>query len=126
MDQQNAFSYTYSAPENQEVLRIRKKYLPQEETKLEDLKRLDQLVHRSGTIQALCVGVISCLIFGTGMCFSMKVLGDALWLGILLGIVGTAGMLAAFPVYRKYFNQAKAQYAPRILQLTAEITGEIL
>ena len=100
MDQQNAFSYTYSAPENQEVLRIRKKYLPQEETKLDELKRLDQLVHRSGTIQALCVGVISCLIFGTGMCFSMKVLGDALWLGILLGIVGTAGMLAALEAGR--------------------------
>ena len=37
----NAFSYTYSAPENQEVLSIRKKYLPREETKLEELKRLD-------------------------------------------------------------------------------------
>ena len=37
MEQQNGFSYTYSAPENQEVLNIRKKYLPQEESKLEEL-----------------------------------------------------------------------------------------
>lgn len=31
------FSYTYSAPENQEVLRIRDKYLPREESKLADV-----------------------------------------------------------------------------------------
>ena len=37
---ENAFSYTYSASENQEVLRIRQKSLPKEKTKLEDLKRL--------------------------------------------------------------------------------------
>ena len=126
MDQQAAFSYTYSAPEHQEVLRIRNKYLPQEETKFDELKRLDQLVQHAGIAQGLCVGVISCLIFGVGLCFSMKVLGDALWLGLLLGLIGTAGMLAAFPVYRKLCSQAKARYAPRILQLTAELTGEIL
>lgn len=126
MDQENAFSYTYSALENQEVLHIRSKYLPKEESKFDELKRLDQLVQRSGIAQSLCVGVISCLIFGLGMCLSMKVLGNAFWLGILLGLVGATGMLAAFPVYQKCFKRAKAQHAPRILQLTAEITGEIL
>ena len=34
MMQENVFSYTYSAPKNQEVLDIRKKYLPQQERKL--------------------------------------------------------------------------------------------
>ena len=53
---ENAFSYTYSAPEKQEVLNIRKKYLPREETKLEELKRLDSLVQNSGVTQSLCSG----------------------------------------------------------------------
>ena len=125
MSNENTFSYTYSAKENQEVLNIRKKYLPQEESKLEELKRLDSLVQASGIAEALGAGIGGCLIFGLGMCLAMEVIGHAIWLGILLGLVGTVGMLAAFPVYRKLFAKAKAKYAPRILELTAELTGEI-
>ena len=63
----NAFSYTYSTSCNQEVLNIRKKYLPREETKLEELKRFDRTVQNSGVMEALIVGVVGCLIFGGGM-----------------------------------------------------------
>lgn len=120
---ENTFQYTYSAPENQEVLNIRKKYMPHEETKLEELKRLDNLVQNSGVMESLIVGIGGCLVFGLGMCFAMKVIGDCLWLGILLGLIGTVGMLFAYPVYRKFFEKAKSRYAPRILELTAELTG---
>ena len=109
---ENAFSYTYSASENQEVLRIRKKYLPKEETKLEELKRLDSLVHSSGVIQGLCAGIGGCLVFGLGLCLAMEVIGHMIWLGVILGLVGTAGMLAAFPIYRKIFHKAKSQHSP--------------
>lgn len=40
---QETFTYSYSAKRNSEVLEIRKKYLPQEESKLEELKRLDKI-----------------------------------------------------------------------------------
>lgn len=122
---ENMFHYTYSAKENQEVLNIRKKYLPQEETKLDELKRLDSLVQNAGIIESLILGVGGCLVFGFGMCLAMKVIGNAVWMGILLGIVGTAGMLTAYPIYRKCFTKAKTQYAPRILELTDELTGNI-
>lgn len=125
MSQENTFQYTYSATENQEVLSIRKKYLPQQESKLEELKRLDNLVQNSGSVESLCVGIGSCLVFGLGMCLSMEVIGHMAWLGMILGLTGMAGMLAAFPVYRKLFNKAKEQYGPRILQLAAELTGEV-
>ena len=36
-----AFQYTYSAAEQEEVKRIRSKYLPKEENKLDRLRRLD-------------------------------------------------------------------------------------
>ena len=36
MNQENTFSYEYSAKENKEIQEIRKKYLPQSESKLED------------------------------------------------------------------------------------------
>lgn len=109
---ENAFSYTYSAACNQEVLNIRKKYLPQEETKLEELKRLDHLVQNSGVTESLCAGIGGCLIFGLGLCLAMEVIGHIIWLGVILGLIGAFGMLAAFPVYRKCFNKAKAQYTP--------------
>ena len=122
---ENAFSYTYSATCNQEVLSIRKKYLPREETKLEELKRLDSLVQNSGVTQSLCAGIGGCLVFGLGLCLAMEVIGQMIWLGVILGLVGTVGMLAAFPVYRKYFNKAKAQHTPRILELAAELSGQV-
>ena len=122
---ENAFSYTYSATCNQEVLNIRKKYLLREETKLEELKRLDSLVQNSGVTQSLCAGMVGCLVFGLGLCLAMEVIGQMIWLGVILGLVGTVGMLAAFPVYRKYFNKAKAQHTPRILELVAQLSGQI-
>ena len=120
MNSENAFQYTYSAPRNQEILDIRKKYLPPEETKLEETLRLDHLVQTAGTLESLCVGIGGCMVFGFGMCLALEVLGHIKWLGILLGLAGCFGMLAAYPVYRKAFAKAKAQYAPRILELTAE------
>ena len=109
---ENVFSYTYSAPEHQEVLDIRQKYLPKEETKLEELKRLDHLVHSSGVKEGLCSGIGGCLIFGLGLCLAMEVIGQMIWLGVILGTIGAAGMLAAIPVYRRFFNKAKAQHTP--------------
>ena len=123
---ENAFSYTYSATCNQEVLNIRKKYLPRGETKLEELKRLDRLVQNSGVTESLCAGIGGCLVFGLGLCLAMEVIGHMIWLGVILGLIGTAGMLAAFPVYRKFFNKAKAQHTPRILELAAQLSGQIL
>jgi len=125
MNNENTFSYTYSAKENQEVLNIRKKYLPQEESKLEELKRLDNLVQSSGVMEALCAGIGGALIFGLGMCLAMEVIGQMIWLGVVLGLIGMAGMFFAYPVYRKLFEKAKKQYAPRILQLAEELSGNL-
>ena len=122
---EKAFSYTYSVTCNQEVLNIRKKYLPREETKLEELKRLDSLVQNSGVTESLCAGMVGCLIFGLGLCLAMEVIGQMIWLGVILGFVGAVGMLVAFPVYRRFFNKAKAQHTPRILELAAELSGQV-
>ena len=123
MRNENTFSYTYSAAENQEVLNIRKKYMPQEETKLEELKRLDNLVQTSGMVESLCAGIGGTLVLGLGMCLAMEVIGHMIWLGVVLGLIGMAGMFFAYPVYRKFFTRAKEQHAPRILQLTEELSG---
>ena len=123
MDPKEDFSYTYSAPVNQEVLNIRRKYLPQEETKLEELKRLDRSVQSSGVMEALIVGMSGCLVFGVGMCFGLGVFGSVTWPAAIFGLVGTVGMLFAYPINRKCYNKAKNRHLSRILELTAELTG---
>ena len=55
----------------------------------------------------------------------MEVIGQMIWLGVILSLVGAVGMLGAFPVYRKFFNKAKAQHTPRILELVAELSGQV-
>lgn len=125
MNQDTTFIYRYSAKENKEVQEIRQKYLPREESKFEELKRLDYMVQNSGMMESLCAGIGGALVFGLGMCLAMQVIGGGAFLiavGVLLGIVGMGGMLAAYPVYRKVFDKTKQKLAPRILELTAELS----
>ena len=125
---ENTFSYQYSAKENAEVQAIRKKYLPRSESKLEELKRLDEAVQTSGMVESLCAGIGGLLMFGLGMCLAMQVIGSGLVMmvvGILIGIIGIVGMLIAYPVYRKVLAATKEKYAPRILQLAEELSGNI-
>ena len=127
MNQETTFIYKYSAKENQEIQEIRSKYLPREESKLEELKRLDHTVQSSGIIESLCAGIGGVLIFGLGLCLAMQVIGSGVLtvvLGVLLGVVGTVGMLVAYPIYRKVFGKTKERLVPRILELTAELSGE--
>ena len=125
MNQDTTFIYRYSAKENKEVQEIRQKYLPREESKFEELKRLDYTVQNSGMMESLCAGIGGALVFGLGMCLAMQVIGSGvilIALGVLLGIIGMGGMLAAYPVYRKVFDKTKQKLAPRILELTSELS----
>jgi len=116
------FTYKYSAAENKEVQEIRKKYLPQEENKLEELRRLDNMVQNSGVMSSLIVGIAGFLLFGTSACMIAEVIGGGLVLGILLAIPSVAALLAAYPVYRKVAEKTKEKHTPRILQLIGELS----
>ena len=120
MENEILFQYTYSASQNREVLQIRDAYLPRNETKLEELIRLDSMVQTSGTTEALCAGIGGCQILGLGLYLSMK---NAMC--ILLGLAGLAGILLAYPVHRNAIKEAKKKYAPRILELAAELSNPI-
>ena len=123
MNNDSVFRYSYSAKQNEEVQAIRNKYLPQPESKLDELKRLDQLVNNAGMAQALAIGILGCLVFGLGMCFAMQVIGHSIALGAFLGLWGIVTMTSAYPVYRIYFRKAKETYRSRILELAAELSN---
>ena len=68
MENKETFSYTYSAKQQEEIKKIREKYLPKEANKMEQLRRLDESVTRKGTVFSLVVGIIGTLVLGVGMC----------------------------------------------------------
>ena len=73
---------------------IAKDYAPKESSKLVALKKLDNKAKLPATIFTYSCGIISALVFGTGMCLAMQVIGSGIGgmiLGIIIGIVGLIG-----------------------------------
>lgn len=122
MDNNEKFEYTYSAKQQAELETIRKKYLPEEETKMDKLRRLDKSVTRQGTIISFIIGIVGTLIMGIGMCMCLE--WQQFVLGIILGALGIAILAAAYPVFNKITQKQKEKIAPEILRLTEEIERE--
>ena len=125
MNGDSVFRYSYSAKQNEEVQAIRSKYISQPESKLDELKRLDRCVHSAGVAQSLAIGVAGCLLFGLGLCLAMQVIGESTAMGAFIGVWGMAVMMAAYPVYRACLRKTKAKHQPRILELAAQLCGEV-
>ncbi|MBQ8724523.1 MAG: hypothetical protein IJY74_02475, partial [Oscillospiraceae bacterium] len=64
MENKETFSYTYSAKQQEEIQKIRKKYVPKEADKMEYLRRLDASVAQKSTVISLAAGIIGALILG--------------------------------------------------------------
>ncbi len=133
MEQKETFTYTYSAAQQEEIAAIRKKYAvdtqPAEVDKMEQLRKLDAGVTQKAMIAALTVGILGALIMGTGMSLIMTDLGAKLGMtsvmipGIIIGIIGMAGVIAAYPLYQLALKKQRAKVAPQILKLTDELSN---
>lgn len=126
MENKEGFSFTYSAAQQQEVADIRKKYLPKEEDKMEQLRKLHAVPTQKAQAASLAVGVIGALIMGTGMSLAMTDIGSALGslamvIGIAIGIVGMALVALAYPLYNRVLKKQREKIAPQILRLTDEL-----
>ena len=126
VNQESSFNYTYSAAQRQEVEHIRKKYLPKEEDKMEQLRRLHYSASRKARSSSITVGVIGALIMGTGMSLVMTELGNlvgglALVAGIAVGLTGMALVACAWPVYKSVLKKERERIAPEVLRLTEEL-----
>ncbi len=132
MEEKEIFTYTYSAAQQEEIAAIRKKYAsdprPAEMDKMAALRKLDAAVTNKATMSALCLGILSALVMGTGMSLIMTDLGAILGIasplipGIGIGVLGMAGVIAAYPLYQRVLKKERKKAAPQILQLTEELT----
>ena len=118
---EDSFSYTYSAKQQQEILEIRKKYLPAEEDKMARIRKLDASVTRKGTLVSVSMGIVGCLLLGAGMSCSMVFAGAWFLPGIVLGLIGIVTMAVAYPVFTHIMRKERARIAQQILELTDEL-----
>lgn len=103
-------------------------YAPKDDFKVITLRKLDARAKLPATVFTYTVGVTSALIAGVGMCLSMNVIGNgssiSFVLGVIIGLVGLAGMGLNYPVYKKILAKGKQKHAFEIMELAKEITEE--
>ena len=129
--EQNGFTYTYSAKEQSELKRIRDKYTAptEEEDKMARLRRLDASVTNTAQAVALVFGIMGTLILGFGMSLIMTELGEilgsyrdlAMVIGIISGVIGGVLASLAYPVYNAIVKAKRKKLAPEIIRLTDEL-----
>lgn len=121
-EDKNSFHYSYSAAQQKEIEKIREKYLPPKEDKMEQLRRLDQRVTQKGIIAGITAGIIGSLILGIGMCCCMVWQGIWFIPGIFIGLIGIAGICLAYPLHNRVIKKQREKIAPEMIRLTNELT----
>jgi hypothetical protein len=129
MEENNTFNYSYSAEEQAEIEKIKSKYMPKTEDKMEKLRRLDESVTSMATTWSLVLGVTGTIVMGAGMSLTMTDLYKALSMsptaamvvGIILGLIGMGVAAVAYPVYNLVLERMRKKIAPEILLLAEEL-----
>ena len=129
MENKEGFEFTYSAKEQEEIKRIRKKYAApaEEEDKMAQLRRLDAGVYSKATTAALVIGIIGALVMGLGMSIVMTDIGAALGtilamiVGVGIGVIGIVLICLAYPMYTRTLKKEREKIAPEIIRLTDEL-----
>lgn len=110
-----------NANEQEYVEQILKQYGEKTTTKMDELKSLDRKVRRPAEIFAYSFGVAGALVLGVGMCLAMKVIGNIMPLGIVVGVLGIAMVSVNYLIYKGILNKRKKKYSEKVLRLSEEI-----
>lgn len=101
-------------------------YAPKDTSNVVALRKLDAKAKLPATIFTYSVGILSALIFGTGMCLAMGQIGNgttgSFVLGIVIGVLGMVGMGINYPIYKRILESGKKKYAFEIIELAKEIS----
>lgn len=90
-------------------------YAPKDTSKVVALRKLDAKAKRPANVTAYTLGIVAALVMGVGMCLSM---------GVILGVLGIAGMAVNYPIYKRLLDQGKEKYAYEIMELANQISGQ--
>lgn len=126
MNDKETFKMDYSASQQEEIIKIRKKYVETEENKMETLRALDAKVSNKATVSAMTMGIIGVLLMGIGMSLIMsdfgKLLGDyAMPVGIVIGLLGIVIAACTYTLHKHILEKERKKAAPQIIKLTDEL-----
>lgn len=103
-------------------------YSKKSASKVVALKKLDRKAKTPAQVFAYTFGILCALVAGTGMCLSMGVIGSGTAvftaLGIVVGVLGFAGMAVNYPIFKHILQSSKEKYAGDIIRLANEIAAE--
>ena len=122
MKNSETFEFTYSATQQEEIEKIRNKYLPKQESKMDQLIKLDKQAEVPGQIASIVAGVIGLLLLGVGMCCTMVWADTVFVIGIVVGVLGITVLSAAYPLYKKITRKQREKIAGQILALSEELS----
>lgn len=115
----NSFTYSYSAKQQKEINEIRNKYTPKKTDKIDLIRKLDNQVTQKATAYSLISGIVGALILGTGM--SCCMVWNKNLIGIIIGILGIILISISYPLYNLTLKRERNRIAPQILKLTDEV-----
>ena len=99
--------------------KIASEYAPKKTNKVVALKKLDRKAKQTAEIFSFTFGIVSALVMGTGMCYSMGVIGEnnttSMIIGIIIGLIGIFGVSVSLEGYMFH----KLTWAERIISLCA-------
>ncbi len=108
--------------------KIASEYAPKETRKVVALKKLDSRAKLPANVFAYIFGTAMTLLTGVGMCLSMGVIGGGgaafMASGVVIGVIGLAGVSVNYPIYRKILEGSKRKYSADILALAKQIAEE--
>lgn len=109
------------------VQKIRTQYTEKENTRLDELQKLDKKVKKPANVFAYTFGTVSAIVMGAGMSLVMTDIGATLGLentmvpGIIIGIIGMLAAIINYPIHKKILGSRRKKYAERIIKLSEEI-----
>lgn len=112
-------NYKANEQDQKRAENIRRQYVSREDSKIEQLQKLDNKVKLPGKIVSNIIGVIGALAMGAGM--SLIMVWTNMQLGLILSIPGLIVALLAYPVYALITNSRKKKYAAEIMRLSDDV-----
>ena len=103
---------------------IAKDYAPKESSKIAALKKLDNKAKLPATIFTYSLGIVSSLVFGTGMCLAMNIIGGTtpfMIIGVCVGLVGIAMVSSNYAIYHKILSNRKNKYSSQIIEKSNQL-----
>jgi hypothetical protein len=100
---------------------IAKEYAPKDNSKIIALRKLDAKAKLPATVFTYTCGIISTLVFGTGMCLAMGVIGNMMGVGIAVGCAGILMVSSTVNLHDKMLKRRKKKYSEKIFEMSDSI-----